>query len=337
MANGLDVMDMVVGTPSKNFIRIDAYDLTNSDNNPWVNVVSVVNNISQKISGDKSNLENNFDFDEESLIENISKGFSSSGEISKDMLKASNVALDYLHTGGEIDPKTLKASWILPLPNNLVNAISHNYSESTSGIDSFLKMDLKSGGDKDKEENKNEGRFKKFSKWAGRTALLGVGNTIASSATTFAKSLKRFNMNIDQKVITTYGDTDIRSFNFEFNIIPFNKTHSDLIFKSILTLKKFMTGNIMDNSLSMFIQQPTAFTLSFGSKDSSTNEAISQQLSQLLLLNSSMELNLTSIRTSYLSNNIPLIEGFPKSFTFGLSFSERRPYRRDFFFKKEKK
>lgn len=336
MANGLEVMDMVVGTPSKNFIRIDAYDLTNSDSNPWVNVVSVVNNISQKISGDKSNLENNFDFDEESLIGYISKGFSSSGEISKDMLKASNVALDYLHTGGEIDPKTLKASWVLPLPNNLVNAISHNYSESTSGIDSFLKMNLKGSGNKE-DENKNEGRFKKFSNWAGRTSLLGVSNTIASSATTFAKSLKRFNMNIDQKVITTYGDTDIRSFNFEFNLIPYNKTHSDLIFKSILSLKKFMTGNIMDDSGSMFIHQPTAFTLSFGSKDSEANVGISQQLSQLLLLNSNMELNLTSIRTSYLSNNIPLIKGFPKSLTFGLSFSERRPYRRDFFVKKEKK
>lgn len=326
------VFDLISGTPAKNSLILKAYDLTNSDKSPWINALSVVNDISGKISSKKGAFESDFEFDENTLITSISSALDIGGKYAKDTLEASNVILDYLHTGGEINQSALKATWILPLPNNLVNALAHNYSEKASGIDSLLKnLNLK-GGNGNNADNDDSKGLKKFMKGLGRGIVSETTHTLAKSGETFAKSMKRFNMNIDQKIITTYGDTDIRSFNFEFNLVPFNKKHSDKIFEGILNLKKFMTGNVMEDSLSMFIQQPTAFTVEFASRDESEfNKNLKTKLSELLLLNNNMELNLTSMRTSYLGEKHPIIDGLPKSFTMAISLGERRPYRRGFF------
>lgn len=325
--------DFIGGTPAKNSLILRAYDLTNSDKNPWLNALSVVNDISGKISSKKGAFESDFEFDENNLIESISSALETGGKYAKDTLDASNVILDYLHTWGEINQNALKATWILPLPNNLVNALAHNYSESEAGIDSFLKnLKNKGGSDNNTNNGDEEKGLKKIMKGLGKGILSETTHALAKSGENFAKSMKRFNMNIDQKIITTYGDTDVRSFNFEFNLVPFNKKHSDVIFEGILNLKKFMTGNVMEDSLSMFIQQPTAFTVEFGSRNEGDfNNNLKTKLAELLLLNSNMELNLTSMRTSYLGEKHPIIDGLPKSFTMAITLGERRPYRRDFF------
>lgn len=325
------IFDFIGGTPAKNSLILRAYDLTNSDKNPWINALSVVNDISGKISSKKGGFESDFEFDENTLIENISSALETSGKYAKDTLEASNVILDYLHTGGEINQSALKATWILPLPNNLVNALAHNYSENESGIDSFLKNINLKGENGNNADNDDKG-LKKIMKGLGKGVVSETTHALAKSGENFAKSMKRFNMNIDQKIITTYGDTDIRNFNFEFNLVPFSKKHSDVIFEGILNLKKFMTGNIMENSLSMFIQQPTAFTVEFASRDEGDfNNNLKTKFAELLLLNNNMELNLTSMRSSYLGEKHPIIDGIPKSFTMALTLGERRPYRRDFF------
>lgn len=324
--------DLISGTPAKNSLILRAYDLTNSDKSPWINALSVVNDISGKISSKKGAFESDFEFDENSLINSISSALETGGKYAKDTLEASNVILDYLHTGGEINQSALKATWILPLPNNLVNSLAHNYSENESGIDTFLKDFNLKGGNKNKADNDDNKGLKKIMKGLGRGIVSETTHALAKSGENFAKSMKRFNMNIDQKIITTYGDTDIRSFNFEFNLVPFSKKHSDKIFEGILNLKKFMTGNVMEDSLSMFIQQPTAFTIEFASRDEGEfNNNLKTKLSELLLLNNNMELNLTSMRTSYLGEKHPIIDGLPKSFTMAITLGERRPYRRDFF------
>lgn len=322
--------DLIAGTPAKNSLILKAYEITNSDKNPWINALSVVNDISGKISSKKGAFESDFEFDENSLIDSISSALDIGGKYAKDTLEASNVILDYLHTGGEINQSALKATWMLPLPNNLVNALAHNYSENESGIDTFLK-NINFKGEEENSNGDSKG-LKKIMKGSGRGIVSETTQALVKSGETFAKSMKRFNMNIDQKIITIYGDTDIRSFNFEFNLVPFSKTHSEKIFEGILALKKFMTGSVMEDSLSMFIQQPTAFTVEFASRNGSEfNSNLKTKLSELLLLNKNMELNLTSMRTSYLGEKHPIIDGLPKSFTMAITLGERRPYRRDFF------
>ena len=228
--------------------------------------------------------------------------------------------------GADTDEKAMRATWFLPLPNELKTAIKHNYQ--TDALDPLDKIT------KSKSFNMINVARSGVSTVGEKTGIAGkivtyplkkVMDTdkIARFAETGMNIAKRHNVSLDTNIVNIYKGTNTRNFTFNYTIMPQSQEHAFNIMNAILNLKKYMTG-FKEYEI---VKQGNVFRLRFLEFNPDTNESNNAQFIDEIMFTNGVDFNITDIDITYGADGgmSMFADGMPKVITMSLKIEERKP------------
>lgn len=233
--------------------------------------------------------------------------------------------------GAQAEDKNIRATWWLPLPNELKTAINHSYIENElNPLDKVLKSRSFAiagalGGQLEKA-GESMGNSGLAGKVAGKV-VKGSGKTISTekiqkSIEIAANVAKRHNVTFDNNVVNTYAGTGTRKFSFSYTIMPQSKQHANDIMMAIVNLKKFIAGS-RNNEI---VKQSNVFKIKF-LESSGSDSAKPAEFIEEVMFTSEVEFNVTDINITYGADGSMMLfnDGMPKSLNLKISLEERKP------------
>lgn len=205
--------------------------------------------------------------------------------------------------GRTVDEKAVPTSvWILPVPNDLINSLSHNYDSDSLSYAEIM-------------ARKSPGYLlaKMSPGFPGKDMMVESFEKFSTLAFDLAK---RQGVTVDPNLISVYKGTECRQFNFHINVIPQNAQEAREFVRGITALKKEMTGY----REALVLRHDVVFKIVFTSKS----------LQEYMGLGK-LELNLISVDMDIgADGGMQLFkDGMPKFIRLNLVFVERRPLRNE--------